>query len=70
MNSSMVYMHEDLYSKYFRADNSPAYAKYLGYLDTRDFYPDTKTRTYRDCFADVLDGKVQKVYAKSTQKYD
>ncbi|TFL03128.1 isoflavone reductase family protein [Pterulicium gracile] len=66
MNQVLAYMTEYCHSKYVRADNSPAYAKYLGYLDTRDLYPGTKTRTFRDFLADVLDGKVQRVYSKKS----
>lgn len=50
------------HSKYVRGDNSPAYAKYLGYLDTRDLYPGVKTRSFREFVKDALDGKEGKMY--------
>ena len=62
MNHRMVWLSEYLNSKFVRGDNSPDYAKYLGYLDTRDLYPRTKTRSMRDLILEVLDGKVKSVY--------
>lgn len=53
---------EYIHSKYVRGDNSPAYAKYLGYLDSRELYPGVKTRSFRDYVADALGGKEGKLY--------
>ncbi|KAF9886755.1 hypothetical protein FE257_011132 [Aspergillus nanangensis] len=57
MNRIMLYMAQYDYSKYVRGDNQPAYAKFLGYLDARELYPDLKPISFRECFAEVLDGK-------------
>jgi hypothetical protein len=51
------------HSKYVRQDNSPAYADYLGYINTRELYPDFQPTTFRDFFEEVLAGKGRKVYA-------
>lgn len=51
------------YSKYVRMDNRPEYAKYLGYLDARELYPEFKPKTFRDFVVDLLDGKVQRPYS-------
>lgn len=51
------------YSKYVRKDNTPENAKYLGYLDARELYPDLKPKSFRDFVGDLLDGKVQRPYA-------
>ncbi|KAF8858696.1 NAD(P)-binding protein [Acephala macrosclerotiorum] len=51
------------YSKYVRKDNTPENAKYLGYLDARELYPDLKPRSFKDFVGDLLDGKVQRPYA-------
>ncbi|OJD30594.1 isoflavone reductase family protein [Diplodia corticola] len=48
------------YSKYVRGDNQPEYAKYLGYLDARELYPDFRPITFREFMKDLLDGKIQK----------
>ncbi|KAJ8071882.1 hypothetical protein OCU04_002190 [Sclerotinia nivalis] len=52
------------YSKYVRGDNTPEYAKYLGYLDARELYPDLKPTTFKEFVVDLLDGKVPRPYAK------
>ncbi|KAF7342587.1 Glycoside hydrolase [Mycena sanguinolenta] len=44
-------------SKYVRGDNTPAYAKYLGYLDARELYPEFRPRTFRVFVAELLEGK-------------
>ncbi|KAJ7286373.1 hypothetical protein C8J57DRAFT_1446898 [Mycena rebaudengoi] len=45
------------YSKYVRADNTPEYAAYLGYLDVRDLYPDFTPRSFRQFVGELLEGK-------------
>ncbi|KAJ7797530.1 hypothetical protein B0H14DRAFT_2531051 [Mycena olivaceomarginata] len=50
------------YSKYVRADNTPAYAKYLGYLDARELYPDFQPITFRDFVGELLGGKLEMPY--------
>lgn len=50
------------YSKYVRADNTPAYAKYLGYLDARELYPDFQPITFRDFVSELLGGKMEMPY--------
>ncbi|KAK6816110.1 hypothetical protein RU639_009054 [Aspergillus parasiticus] len=49
-------------SKAIRGDNRPEYAKYLGYLDARELYPDFEPRSFRNYLKEVLDGKAEKVY--------
>lgn len=39
---------EYAYSKFVRGDNSPEYAKYLGYLDAMDLYPKFVPRSFED----------------------
>ncbi|KAI9929744.1 hypothetical protein ASPWEDRAFT_41037 [Aspergillus wentii DTO 134E9] len=50
------------HSKYVRKDNRPDYAKYLGYLDARELYPDLVPVSFRDYFLEVLDGKGKRPY--------
>jgi hypothetical protein len=53
------------YSKYVRMDNRPEYAKYLGYLDARELYPDFEARGLREFVGDLLDGKVERPFEGS-----
>ncbi|KAK1855478.1 isoflavone reductase family protein [Colletotrichum chrysophilum] len=48
-----------------RGDNTPEYAKYLGYLNTKDLYPDIGFISFQDYVQEVLDGKGKSVYEKS-----
>ena len=50
------------WSKYVRADNSPENAKYLGYLDTRELYPDFKPISFEEYIKEALQGNAKKVY--------
>lgn len=52
------------YSKYVRNDNTPEYAKYLGYLDARELYPELKPKSFKQFVGDLVEGKVQRPYAK------
>jgi hypothetical protein len=62
MKRTGLYIAQYHHSKYVRQDNSPRYAKYLGYIDARELYPDLKPTTFRDFFEEVLAGKGRKVY--------
>ena len=56
------YVAEYNYSKYVRRDNTPEYAKYLGYLDARELYPDFKPKDFREFVVELLDGKIKAPY--------
>lgn len=45
------------YSWGVRGDNQPESAKYLGYLDIKELYPDVSGRTMESFFQDVLNGE-------------
>lgn len=47
-----------------RGDNTPEYAKYLGYLTSKELYPDMEYTKYEDYLRKVLDGKAKGVYAE------
>jgi hypothetical protein len=51
------------YSKFIRADNTLENAKYLGYLNTRELYPDLKPISFEEFIREVLKGKAKKPYA-------
>ncbi|GAB1198375.1 hypothetical protein APSETT444_007694 [Aspergillus pseudonomiae] len=59
---TLVYITQYTYSKYVRQDNQPRYGKYLGYLDARELYPDFKPISFREFFAEVLNGKGKRPY--------
>ncbi|KAH7121524.1 hypothetical protein EDB81DRAFT_666503 [Dactylonectria macrodidyma] len=61
---NMQYLH----SRGIRGDNTPEYAKYLGYLSARELYPDMKGNTLKQWFQEVLSNKATRVYMqKSTE---
>ena len=45
-----------------RGDNTPEYAKYLGYLTAKELYPDMSFRKFEDYLQEVVDGKAKGVY--------
>ena len=49
-------------SKYIREDNTLANAKYLGYLDTRELYPDFNPITFERFLEELLAGKMARPY--------
>ncbi|KAF7310128.1 Glycoside hydrolase [Mycena indigotica] len=50
------------HSKYVRGDNTPENAKYLGFLNARELYPDVKPIQFREFVQDLLDGKIERPY--------
>ncbi|KAJ7764698.1 hypothetical protein B0H16DRAFT_1673933 [Mycena metata] len=50
------------YSKYVRGDNTPEYAKYLGYLDGTELYPDFRPTKFAEFARELLDGRMEKIY--------
>jgi hypothetical protein len=53
---------EYAYSKFVRGENTPQYAKYLGYLDASDLYPDFVPRSFEAFAKELLDGKAAKIF--------
>ena len=45
-----------------RGDNTPEYAKYLGYLTSKELYPDLKFVTFENYLKEVLAGQAKGVY--------
>ncbi|KAK6988687.1 glycoside hydrolase [Favolaschia claudopus] len=50
-----------LNSKYVRGDNTPEYARYLGYVDAGELYPDFKPIKFRAFLEELLEGKIEGV---------
>ncbi|KAL4881354.1 hypothetical protein BJY04DRAFT_188713 [Aspergillus karnatakaensis] len=64
MTKVFVWVWQYVHSKYVRKDNRPEYAKYLGYLDTRDLYPDFKPISFQKFYLEVLEGKAAAPYER------
>jgi hypothetical protein len=45
-----------------RGDNNPGYAKYLGYLTSKELYPDFEPIAFRDYLTTVISGTAKVVY--------
>lgn len=54
---------EYMYSIAVRGDNTPENAKYLGYLDAKELYPDFEPVKFDDFLAQVLDGSAKRAWA-------
>ena len=50
-----------------RGDNVPEYAKYLGYLDVKELYPDMKWTPFETFVTELLDGKGVRPYQNKTR---
>jgi hypothetical protein len=50
-------------SKYLRGDNSPENAKYLGYIDATELYPDFKPIKFEQYLTELLAGKAIRPYS-------
>jgi hypothetical protein len=44
-------------SKYVREDNTPENAKYLGYLDAKELYPDFKSISFKSYLTELFAGQ-------------
>jgi hypothetical protein len=49
-------------SKYLREDNTPEHAKYLGYLDARELYPDFQPVSFKSYLTELFAGQGVKPY--------
>lgn len=45
-----------------RGDNTPEYAKYLGYLTSKELYPDLKFKSFESYLQEILSGQGKGVY--------
>ncbi|KAH0848457.1 hypothetical protein AYO21_02543 [Fonsecaea monophora] len=49
-------------TKYVRGDNTPENARYLGYIDANELFPDFKYRSYAEFIDEVIAGKIERLY--------
>jgi len=60
-----LFIHQYHWAKFVRGDNTPEHAAYLGYLNTRDLYPDFKHISFQSFVKDeLMQGKAHMPYAK------
>jgi hypothetical protein len=52
-----------------KGENTPEYAKYLGYVTSKELYPDMKFINFEDYLKDVVDGKAKGVYDEMKQQF-
>ena len=45
-----------------RGDNNPDYARYLGYISSKELYPDFEPTDFRSFLESVVEGKARNVY--------
>ena len=50
------------YSQYVRGYNQIEYARYLGYLDAKELFPDFRPISFREFLQDLMDGKIEKMH--------
>jgi hypothetical protein len=50
-------------SKHIRKDNTPKMARYLGYINTRELYPDFARISFSQYIDELLAGKGKRPYA-------
>lgn len=46
-----------------RGDNTPEHARYLGYLDAKEIYPDVSSTSLDVFIRDTLEGRAKNVYS-------
>lgn len=52
-----------------RGDNSPEYAKYLGYLTTKELYPELQGKPFEQFAKEVLAGEAKEYYAELRKQF-
>jgi hypothetical protein len=58
-----LYVAEYRLSWGIRGDNTPEYARYLGYLDGKELYPDFEFTPFESYVGELLEGKAERPYA-------
>lgn len=61
-------MGQYMYTLGIRGDNTPEHAKYLGYLDARELYPDVKPTPLASYIEGRLSGTIANVYEGRTDR--
>jgi hypothetical protein len=53
-----------------RGDNTPEYARYLGYLDVKELYPDFDFLKFEPYLMNVVEGKAEPLHAEMKANVD
>lgn len=53
-----------------RGDNTPEYAKYLGYVTSKELYPDLEFTSFERYLEDALEGKIKPVYEELRAQFE
>ncbi|KAL1867027.1 hypothetical protein Plec18167_008818 [Paecilomyces lecythidis] len=53
-----------------RGDNKPEYAKYLGYLTSKELYPDFKPSSFEDYLKHVFSGTAKGIYTDRIKRFE
>ncbi|KAL2013598.1 hypothetical protein VTN00DRAFT_1123 [Thermoascus crustaceus] len=64
------YIAEYQYSWGIRGDNNPEYASYLGYLSSKDLYPDFKPIAFEDYLKTVFAGTAKGIYTDRIKRFE
>lgn len=67
MQSRDLLVNQYWYSMGVRGDNTPEYARYLGYLDGKELYPDFEPISFETYCQELLDGKGTGPYQRLIQ---
>jgi hypothetical protein len=52
-----------------KGENTPEYAKYLGYVTSKELYPDMTFTKFEDYMKEVVDGKAKGVYEEMKKNF-
>lgn len=63
---AMVWGMQYTHSKHIRGDNTLENAKYLGYLDAKELYPDFSPITFETCVKEIVQGAGVTMYKGKT----
>ena len=58
----ILYLMQYHHSKYIRGDNTKANARYLGYLDARELYPEFRPVSFETFVRELLEGRARRPY--------
>ncbi|EFW99959.1 isoflavone reductase family protein [Grosmannia clavigera kw1407] len=61
-SAQTLWLAQYMHSWGIRGDNTPEHARYLGYLDGKELYPDFQAGTLEAFLTEILDGRARAVY--------
>jgi len=58
-----IFMSQYKRSLFIRGDDTPEHAKYLGYLDGKELYPDVEVEGLETFMKRMLNGEIETIYS-------